>query len=107
MNFIVRFLDHQIGYGYLAAGAALQANRDAILAAAAPLVGQGAAGLKAAVAQVLGKDGVLGLEVEQIVDRGIDNLDANALANIEADLPGAFDKAVAAIEAHGHEMLAA
>lgn len=102
-----RFVDHQIGYLYKTVATAIAAGKSQLLTVLPNYVGQGAAGLKAAIAQVFGKDGVLGVEVEQIVDRGIDNLDANALANIENNAPAAIDALVAHLEAHATEMLAA
>lgn len=106
MNFIVRFINHQIGYVYLGVAERLTADKADVVAQLTPLADQGAAGLKTVVHNVLSKYGTLGAEGEVIIDRGIDNLDANTLAAIKNDVPGFVDKAIAELTAHGNEMLA-
>ena len=106
-NFIEKFIDHQIGYVYKEAASEIEANQSEIVTLLTPLAGQGASALKQVVNQVLGKTGATGITISAILDTAIDKLTATELGYLATDVPGFVTAAVAKLNAHAAEMLAA
>jgi predicted O-linked N-acetylglucosamine transferase (SPINDLY family) len=109
MNFIERFADHQIGYIYQELANQLEANKDQLVNVVTPeLLAQGKQALLAAVMSVLPKTGLLSsAAIRQIIADGIDSLDAEALAFLQANAGAFIERQIGALQAHAKEMLAA
>lgn len=102
-----KFLDHQIGYAYLAAAQALQNAKDSIVGAIAPLGNQGVQAVADAITKVLGKSGPVGAALTMFLVSTIESMGPTALQDLEQNAPAFVDALVVKLRAHGNAMVAA